>query len=63
MAAINRITLPHDSCNAADEDGTLPGLRISARLTTSSFSDYPEWSVEELHAHYRDSLITDGTCS
>ena len=42
-------------------EGYLPGLRISARLTTSSFSDYPEWSMDELQ--YRAWLITDGTCS
>ena len=64
MAAIERVTLhPGDApvSHHSEAEGLLPGLRISARITTSSFSDYPEWSMEELQ--YKNGLITDGTCS
>ncbi len=40
-----------------------PGLRISVRTTTSSFSDYPEWSLASLTGTDRTSVVTDGSCS
>jgi|GEM_PF-6689787 len=51
-----------DACARTRRIG-LPGLRIAIRATTSSLSDYPEWSLDELDQQYRNALITDGTCS
>lgn len=62
MAIIEKITLS-DSQTEADNNVTFPGLRISIRSTTSSFSDYPEWNLEELSSRRSDSVVTDGACS
>ncbi len=62
MAIIERITLPSTNIEN-DSVGTLPGLRISIRSTTSSLSDYPEWRLEELSKKSQDTVITDGACS
>jgi hypothetical protein len=40
----------------------LPGLKISIRTSTSSLSDYHEWSLDEIN-RTRRPIITDGSCS
>ncbi|NDG84128.1 MAG: hypothetical protein EBX52_03705 [Proteobacteria bacterium] len=69
MAATERVlisspTLPSEPLLASKDGHAVPGLRISVRTTSSSFSDYPDWSLEEVEgaAHSR-RLITDGACS
>lgn len=66
MAATERFTListfkdrPIDPKDIHD----LPGLRIVARTTTASLSDYPEWNLDEIRKQTRSPIVTDGACS
>ena len=66
MAATERFTLISPNGNSTREnleESDFPGLRVAARTTTSSLSDYPEWSMDELRCQRRDAIITDGACS
>ena len=69
MAATERVNLvstpPRDPFPNLEGSTALPGLRIRvmARTTTSSLSDYPEWKVDERLGHRRDAVVTDGACS
>ena len=67
MAATERVTLIQTE---SDRQRALPlsggdsaGLRVMARTTTASLSDYPEWSLDELRSYRRDAVVTDGACS
>lgn len=40
-----------------------PGLRVMARTTSASLSDYPEWSKDERFNTLKDNLVTDGCAS
>ncbi len=67
MAAIERITLESvplsQTLTAFHETiSAMPGLRINIRATTSSFSDYSDWNLDELRTG-KMPVITDGTCS
>lgn len=62
MALIERITLPAQDLGA-ESNLFVPGLRISIRSTTSSLSDYPEWSLDDLASRREETVITDGSCS
>jgi hypothetical protein len=66
MAITERITLApmtRDLSVASEVVGKMPGLRVMIRTTTASLSDYPEFSVEDIHAHRKDNFVTDGPCS
>ena len=66
MAATERVSMVRSSPRPLiqeDGDNFQPGLRIGARTTTASLSDYPEWTMEDLYTHRRDLVITDGACS
>jgi hypothetical protein len=40
-----------------------PGLRVMARTTSASLSDYPEWSKDERFNTRKDNLVSDGVAS
>jgi hypothetical protein len=67
MAATERVTLIQTESERLRalplHGGETAGLRIMARTTTSSLSDYPEWSLDELRSYRRDAVVTDGACS
>ena len=66
MAATERVTMnPSPPMNLLQEgvESFISHLKIRARTTTASLSDYPEWSMEELYGHRRDGIVTDGACS
>jgi hypothetical protein len=68
MAATERILISTppllDSKEGATPLAPGPGLRISVRTTTASFTDYPDWNLEELSLAIRGSVVvTDGDCS
>ena len=67
MAATERVTLIQTESERLRtlplQGGEMPGLRVMARTTTSSLSDYPEWSLDELRGYRRDAVVTDGACS
>jgi len=67
MAATERVTPIQTE---SDRQRALPlsggesaGLRVKARTTTASLSDYPEWSLDELRSYRRDAVVTDDACS
>jgi hypothetical protein len=68
MAATERVSLvpmKTEILSSSDSEHALPGLRIRvmARTTTASLSDYPEWKVDERQGHRRDAVVSDGACS
>jgi hypothetical protein len=67
MAATERVSLVPMSqqmpIHHVDADRFMPGLRVMARTTTSSLSDYPEFNMDDLKGHRRDGVVTDGACS
>ena len=66
MAATERVnmnSLPRVNLLQEGVDTFISHLKIGARTTTASLSDYPEWSMEELYGHRRDGIVTDGACS
>jgi hypothetical protein len=66
MAATERVTLIKSDSERTREvktSGDVAGLRVMARTTTSSLSDYPEWNMDELRSYRRDAVVTDGACS
>jgi hypothetical protein len=66
MAQTERVTLIKSEFERLREIkamGETAGLRIMARTTTSSLSDYPEWNLDDLKTYRRDAVVTDGACS
>ena len=65
MAATERVLIlaPGNDSLRGRDSAELSGLRVRVRTTTSSLSDYPEWSLDELKQNDRDRLVTDGACS
>jgi hypothetical protein len=67
MALIERITLhSSDQIHSTLENSLpngMPGLRIAVRATTSSLSDYPEWSLDQYGLQPYESVVSDGACS
>ena len=65
MAATERVSMINSNSRPLHEDADhfVQGLRIAARTTTASLSDYPEWTMDELTSHRRDFIVTDGACS
>ncbi len=67
MAATERVSMVSTKIQRPFKEETadacLAGLRIGARTTTASLSDYPEWNMEELLTHRRNLIVTDGSCS
>ena len=47
----------------AEIAGLRLGYSVNIRTTTSSFSDYPEWDLENLRNQASALTVTDGTCS
>ena len=68
MAATERVTLIHSESDrkillSREAAGESAGLRVMVRTTTSSLSDYPEWSLDELRGYRQNLVVTDGSCS
>lgn len=50
-----------DNSHHVEVAHALPGLRISARLTTSSLSDYPQFDLNQIRDGKKtDAVVTDG---
>lgn len=64
MAVTERIEMnpnvTDNSPRGLDGETFLPGLRVMARMTSSSMSDYPEWDLKD---HTNHPVVTDGACS
>ncbi len=66
MAATERFTLystPDHSLLREEIETPMPGLRVSARTTSASLPDYPEWTMDELNSFRKNAIVTDGSCS
>ncbi len=67
MAVIERITLiptfSHSTGTDEDHPSFVPGLRIAARASSSSLSDYPEWCLDRYGLNPYESIVSDGACS
>lgn len=48
---------------SSSELWTLPGLRIQARSTTASFSDYATFDLRQIAGAEFNAMITDGSSS